>query len=816
MTDLSVVGKDVVRVDARAKVLGKVEYCADIRLPGMLHAKVLGSPYPHAKILGIDTAEAEKAPGVRCVATHKDAPRKLTGTGAIKDMPILALGVVRHVGEPVAAVAATTLEAAEEAVDLIKVEYEELPAIFDVEEAAGMNPPVIIHPNFSSYGATLAPARLCPERPNVFTHIKVYKGDVEKGFKESDLIVENRFVAPSIQHCALEPHSAVVRPEPDGGLTLFTAKQGVSRVQEEIAAAFGIEPHKIRVRQQYVGGSFGGKNGVYEHIPALLALKTGRPVKWVMTRDEVAVLGGPREGMVLIVKDGFGKDGTLVARKMEVFVDGGAYAEASPGVTQNCSSAAVCMYRIPHLKWDSYAVYTNTPKRRGMRGYGVNEVAFAIESNMDIAAERLGMDPVELRRKNLLREGEPMLNGEITHSIGAAECLERVCESINLNERGASEGPWRMGKGLALGNKYSTARGAYCGARIRVTENERIVVYHGADAIGQGVNTVISQIAAEELGTSVDNVEVVFSDTATTPYFGGGSTSSRTTYNLGNAVRRACDDAKKQIFERAAWNLEAPPELMDIRNMEVYVRAHPDRKMKVRDLFSRHQKRPSRSFGGDADEAGEIMEIIGKATYRAESIPDDPETGQLDPALARQGKRFMAFYAYVAKAVEVAVNIETGEVKVLRCCSAVDLGKAINPKTCEQQSEGAMAMGIGSALYEVTLMEQGRVLNPDFMDYLVPLAGQMPFAENMESIFVESQPHKDGPFGAKGFSEGAVTGMEPAIANAVYNAVGIRIRELPVTPEKVIRALGHSIRATQKGRDATDKQDRREAGSYRR
>ena len=785
MAELSVVGKNVIRPDARTKVLGKDEYCTDIRLPGMLQAKVLGSPHPHAKILSIDTSEAEKVPGVRCVVTEKDAPKKLTGTGAVKDMPILARGVVRYVGEPLAAVAATTLEAAEEAVELIKIEYEELPAIFDVEEAAGTNPPVVVHPDFSSYRVTTAPERLCPDRPNVFTHIKVYKGDVEKGFKESDLIVENRYVAPSIQHCALEPHAAVVRPEPDGGVTVFTGKQGISRVKEDIAAIFGIEPYKVRVKQQYVGGAFGGKATIFEHIPTLLALKSGRPVKWVMSREEAFVLGGPREGMVLIIKDGFKKDGALVARKMEVFVDGGGYAEASPGVTQNCSSAAICMYRIPHLKWDGYAVYTNTPKRRGMRGYGVNEVAFAIESNMDIAAEKLGMDPAELRRKNLLREGEPMLNGEITHSIGAAECLDTVCESIKLNEKGASEGLWRKGKGLALGNKYSSP-GTHYGARIRVTEDERIIIYHGADAIGQGVNTVIAQIAAEEFGIFPDKVDVVFSDTAITPYFGHGSTSSRTTFNLGNAVRRACDDAKRQIIERAACYLEAPPEIMDMKNMEVYVRSRPERKIKVRDLLSPHPNRPTRSFGGDGDED---EEITGTATYRADCIPDDPKTGQLDPALAREGKRFMAFYAYVAKAVEVAVNIETGEVKVLRCHSAIDLGKAINPKSCEQQSEGGMAMGIGSALYEATLMEKGRILNPDFTDYKVPLAAQMPFNENVKSIFVESAPHKDGPFGAKGFAEGVVTGMEPAIANAVYNAVGVRIKELPITPQKVLKAL---------------------------
>lgn len=772
MTQLSVVGKSVLRRDARAKVLGREEFCIDMKLPGMLHAKVLGSPYPHAKIIALDASAAEKLAGVRCVVTEKDAPKKLTGTGTVRDMPLLASGVVRYVGEPVAAVAATTLEAAEEALELIKVEYEELPAIFDVETASGTKPPAIVHPDFSTYRKSISPERLCPERPNVCTHIKIYKGDVDQGFKESELIVENRFVAPSIQHCALEPHATVVRPEPDGGLTVFTGKQGISRVKEDIAAMFGIEPYKIRVKQQYVGGAFGGKATIYELIPALLALKCNRPVKWVMTREEVFVLGGPRQGMVLNIKDGFKNDGTLVARQMEVFVDGGAYAEASPGVTQNCSSVAVCMYRVPHLKWDGYAVYTNTPKRRGMRGYGVNEVTFAIESNMDIAAEKLRMDSVDLRRKNLLTEGEAMLNGEIIHSNAVAECLDKVCQSINLKEKSPSEGSWRKGKGVALGNKYSSP-GSHYGAKIVVTDNERVVVYHGADAIGQGVNTVMAQIAAEDFGISPDSVDVVFSDTAMTPYFGHGSTSSRTTFNLGNAVRQACAGAKGEIFVRAAARLEAPPEIMALRNMEVYVARHADKKIKVRDLFT-------------PQDAGEI---VGTADYKADCIPDDPKTGQLDPALARQGKRFMAFYAYAAKGVEVAVNTETGQVKVLRCHGAIDLGKAINPKSCEQQSEGGMAMGIGSALYEETLMEDGRVLNPSFTDYRVPLATQMPLNENMKSIFVESAPHKDGPFGAKGFAEGVVTGMEPAIANAVYNAVGVRIKELPITPEKVLMAL---------------------------
>jgi CO/xanthine dehydrogenase Mo-binding subunit len=346
-------------------------------------------------------------------------------------------------------------------------------------------------------------------------------------------------------------------------------------------------------------------------------------------------------------------------------------------------------------------------------------------------------------------------------------------------------GPWKVGRGIALGNKYSTAP-AHCGARIKVAENERIIIYHGADAIGQGVNTMIAQIAAEEFGIAVEKVDVVFSDTNATPFFGNGSTSSRTTYNLGNAVRRACDDAKRDILRLASRKLDTPPEMIEIKNMQVVVKNNPEKMINVGELYAPYQNRPPKIFSGVADKGGEIM---GKADYKADCIPDDPKTGQLDPELAKRGKRLNTFYTYVAKGIEVGVNVETGEVKVLRCYGAVDLGKAINPKMCEQQSEGGMVMGIGSALYEETLMDKGQVLNPNFTDYRAPLAGQLPPNHEMKSIFVESAPHKEGPFGAKGFSEGVVAGMEPAIANAVYDAVGVRIKDLPITPEKVLKAL---------------------------
>jgi CO/xanthine dehydrogenase Mo-binding subunit len=784
MSELSIVGKSVLRFDSLEKVQGKGGFCGDIMLPGMLHMKVLGSPYPHAKILSIDTSKAEKCLGVRCVVTDKDAPQQRFGTTFIKDLTFLARGVVRYVGEPVAAVAATTIEAAEDAVDLIRVEYERLPAVFDVEEAAITNPKVVVHPQFSQYSNHLPPALRAPDRPNVFIHAKVRKGDVEKGFEEADLVLENRYTAQSTHAAFLEPESVVVRPDADGGVTLFTGRQAIWMLRGFISELFDVEPSKVRVQQKYVGGGFCARNQPFEHLPVLLALRTGRPVKHVSTREETFLYGSAKIDMVLYAKDGFKKDGTLIASEIKAYINGGAYSRMVSVLARRCCSASASMYRIPHFKADAYGCYTHTPPRSGVRGFGYNEVIWAVESNMNMAAEQLGLDPAELRRKNLLKEGEPQLTGEITHSNAVEECMDKVTKAINLHEKSPSKGPWRFGKGIALGNKTSSAT-SLCEARIKIAEGDKVILYHSADDIGMGVNVTMSQIVAEEFGITMDDVKVIFSDTEVTPFFADGSTSSRVTYILGNAVRRACNDAKVDLFRRAARVLKVLPEELETKDMAVYSKTNPEKRLKIGDLFIPHASK-SPALYGTAIEGGEI---IGKASYKAECAPDDPETGQMDPELAKRGLRLTPFCAYYAKAVEVAVNIETGEVKVIRCLSGIDLGKAINPKMCEQQSEGGMGMGIGSALYEELRMEEGNVLNPNFTDYQIPVAIQMPSNKDIQSFFVESAPHKDGPYGAKGFGECTNTAVEPAIATAVYDAVGIRIKDLPITPGKVLRAL---------------------------
>jgi CO/xanthine dehydrogenase Mo-binding subunit len=782
MTDFSVIGKSVLRVDAVEKATGEAVFASDVKLPRMLHAKVLRSPHPHASIVNIDATEAERLPGVRCILTGKDVPKKRTGPN-VQDEYILAQDIVRSVGQPVAAIAADTIEVAEEALELIKVEYEPLPAIFDPEESMSTNPPVTVHPDLFNYNYFLRFVRLLDtDRPNVHCHHKMRRGDVEKGFQEADLVMENRFSAQRIQHCSLEPHVYIAQPEADGGLAMWVSEQHSHVIKVHLARLTGIRPSKIRIIVPYVGGGFGAKFFREEPIVAFLALKTGRPVKLAFNREEEFLRGGTRVPMIIYIKDGVKKDGTLLAREMKVILPSGGSTESVVSwITRNCGYGAVGIYPVPNFKWDSYGVYVNDPLTCAFRGFGSTQITWAIESQMNMLAEKLGIDPVEIRKRNFLHEGQPNLTGEIAHSIGVEQCLDKVVEFIKPHEKPTEEGGWRRGKGFAVGNKYSEAPTTSM-ARVKVVEDGSIVVHHGAQEIGQGCDTVLAQIAAEEFGISVEQVKTAFSDSLYVPY-DHGTQSSRTTYHVGNAIRLACQKVKRDIFERVAQRLGVSLNDLETRGGVVYVINDPEQKFEIAKLFVGYH--PEREQWGFYTFDGEIT---GDATFRQEMVPEDRETGQIDPKLAAKGERLTAFYEYTAKAAEVAVNTETGEVKVLRCGCASDMGLPINPKMCEQQEEGGMGMGIGAALYEEVKVNDGTVANPNFTDYRVPSVGEMPTVDNMKSMMAPA-PHKDGPYGAKGLGEGALIGMDAAIANAVYDAVGVRIKDLPITAEKVLREL---------------------------
>ena len=775
MAELSVVGKSVTRIDALEKVTGKALFCTDIKLPRMLHAKVLRSPFPHARILHIDTSKARKLRGVRCVVTSQDAPEKRYG-GTIYDQTIFANGVARFVGESVAAVAAETWDIAREAIELIEVTYEPLPAVFDVEEAMNEAPPAVIHPDLLRYiksGGEVSPDPDL-DRPNIHHHYKLRKGDVQRGFKEADYILENRFTSATLQHCPLEPHAAIAQVDVNGNLTVYTGRQMLHRAKTQLSYLFDIPPANIRVISPYIGGGFGNKIVLVPSAEAvLLALVTGRPVKLVLTREEVFTSTSTRGFMIVHIKDGFREDGTVVAREISAIIDSGAYCGSSGVCATTCVSGALATYRVPHIKFDSYAVYTNNPICGALRGLHSHLPTMAVECHMNLAAKKLGIDPTEIRRKNILTEGEENYCGERVHSICAIACLDKMAKFMKVSKLPSVEGSWRTGRGIALANHYS--RPTASSAIVKVHENGVVEIRHSANELGQGCNTVMAQIAAEEFGVSLDSVKVVFMDSAVTPY-DHGSIGSRTTYTTGNAVRLACQDAKRQLFKASAPKLRAAPEQLETRSGIIFVKEKPEQLLRISALFQSGGYLP------------QVAEVIGKATFIQDFAPRDRETGQIDPDLAKQGKRWMSFYTYGAQVAEVAVNTETGQVKVLRFGSAFDMGQPINPKMCEQQMEGGMGMGIGSTLFEEMKMERGQVLNPNFTDYLIPSATEMPLIKNVKSVIAPA-PHREGPFGAKGIGEGVMMPTPPAIANAIYDATGIMMMDIPITPERMLQAL---------------------------
>ena len=766
----SVVSTSVTRVDALEKATGKAIYTGDIEMPNMLHMKILRSPYPHAKIVNIDTSAARKVAGVQAVLTGEDAPSKRWGV-FLADRPLLAQEVVRFVGEPVAAVSATTIEAAEEAIDAIDVEYEELPAIFDPELAISKEPSVIVHPDLSNYPTTLTGflrPHLEPDMPNVLNHYKIRSGDTDQGFKEADLVVENKYTTARIQHCYIEPPTVIVLFDLGDTLTVWSKSQTAWRQRATLIDIFGLPPSKVRFITPYVGGGFGGLTWMQEALVSLLAMRTpGRPVKLVLNREEVFVDSPARIPFVVYVKDGVKKDGTIVAREIKMILDAGPYSAYTGLITKNACFGAVGTYRIPNFKLDSYGVYTNRPPNSSFRGLGSAQSNWAVESQMDEIAERLGMDRVEVRRKNVLHEGERNVQGEIAHSVGTEECLDKTASLIRWDEKPEQEpGPWRKGKGIALGNKYTIAGTDSC-ALVKVREDGAVNVFHSGSELGQGCDTVFTQVAAEEMGLPVDMVKITRGDTDITPY-DWGTASSRLTFYIGNAVRMACQDAKRQIAELASERLRMPAKELEVNDNKIYQKGKPDAIQNVPELF--------RSGGY----VGKGAEIVGRATFSCPISPEDMETGQ--------GERMVAYFCYGAHAVELAVNTETGEVKIIRFVGAFDMGRPINPKMCEQQMEGGMSMGIGSTLYEETVVEDGIVMNPTFVSYKIPTIMEHPLIDNARFAFAPA-PHREGPFGAKGLGEGVLTPSAPAIASAIHNALGIRFRDIPITREKVMRAL---------------------------
>ncbi len=752
------VGERVPKLDAADKVSGRTIYGHDMKLPRMLYGKILRSEHAHARVLNIDTSQAERLPGVRAIITAEDIPEIKIGWA--RDHPVLKSGKVRSFRDEIAAVAAVDEDIAEEALELIKVQYQELPAVFDPEEAMKPGAP-IIHEK--------APNNIQEMMRQSYSH-----GDVQQGFAEADVVIEDRFRLPFVTHCCMGTCFCLASFAPSGDLTVWNSTQMPFLFQRDLSMALGIPATKVRVIKAAIGGAFGSKLDMYpfEPICVLLAQKTGCPVRITFTREEEFIASPTRQPVICDIKSGAKKDGTLVARQVRMILDNGAYSSWGSTTPLVMMQTISSLYRVPNVKYDVTVVYTNNPYSGAMRGYGNPQATFVVESHMDMLAHELGMDPMDCRLKNANRPGDVTGQGVKITTCGLSECIEKAAQSVGWREKRA-----RLGnRGVGMASMIHVGGGARiypsdgCGSTVKVDDFGKVTLITGSTDMGQGSDTVLAQIVAEELGVPVENVTVVNTDTDITPW-DVGAHASRTTFIAGNSARLAAADAKRQILEVAAQNLGEKVENLEMKDGKVFLKGEPEEWIPFAKMVRSKHFRPD----GDL--------ILARGWY--------------EPPTERQDKEFRgnisATYGFATQAVEVEVDAKTGEVTVLKIAAAHDVGRAINPMAVEGQIHGGVSMGLGYALYEELVVEEGKVLNPNFADYALPTVLDMP---PIEPIIIETDDPA-GPFGAKGMAEPACIPTAPAIANAVYDAVGVRIRDLPITPEKVLRALRGKEEKTQ-------------------
>lgn len=760
--ELSVVGTRAPKVDAVKLVTGRGTFADDTEVRGLLVARLLKSPLAHARVKRIDTEAARAVPGVHAVITHEDVPRRpYTSAGqswpepSPYDMYVLDRKV-RFVGDPVAVVAAETMEAAERALELIDVEYEPLEPVLDMHDAMKPGAP-IIHDEEESYGI-YDPSR------NIAAHIDVERGDIEEGLRRADVVVENEFFVQYQQHTCLEPHCTVAFFDEDDRLVLRTSTQIPYHCRRMVAFALDIPVRNVHVIKPRVGGGFGNKQEVVtEPIAAVLAMKTGRPVKLEYSRLEEFTIARMRHPQHIWMKTGVNRDGSISANSLHVLSNTGAYGTHGLTVTGNTGTKPLPLYRSPNMKFYADIVYTNLPISGAFRGYGAPQGFFAMEVHMDEVAEAIGMDPLEFRRKNHIRVGDTDLMsaaaGEgagkkprVMHSCGLPECLDRGAAAIGWHEKRGHPGTGRLrrGVGMAILMQGSGVAGdELAAAVIRMNEDASFNLHVGSADIGTGSDTTNCQVAAEVLGVPVENIVIRSGDTDDIT-FDYGAYASSTAYITGTCVLKAAEDARQQIVAAAARMLEEDPEGLLVHDGKVVAlngKSVTLQEVALECLYGENK-----------------TVIMGKGTHATKESPPP----------------FVAMFA------EVEVDTETGKVRPIEIVSAVDVGKALNPDICEGQVEGAVTQGLGYALTEeIQIDEDGRVLNPSFMDYKIFCAADMP---RLTTILVEAE-EPTGPFGAKSVAEIAINGPAPAISNAIYDAIGVRLHALPMTAEKVLAAL---------------------------
>ena len=761
------VGVSIDRVDGIKKVTGQAKYVDDMKMARMLYAQVKRSPYAHARILSIDTSEAEKLPGVKSVITGEYYKKR--GGLYLEDKNFLAVGTAKFRGEAVAAVAAETLEIAQQAVDLIKVEYEELPAVTNAIE--GMKPDApIIHPDLGSY--KVAPIFHPIAGTNISHHFKLRKGDVEKGFAESDYVTEHTYYVPHVQHVPIEPHVAVAQYEADGKLTVWASCQSPFAVRQALAASFDLPLNKVRVISPYVGGGFGAKAGTTLEgiVIPLSMLNCGRPVKLNYTREEEFEDSYVRQGVHIKIKTGVRKDGKILAEKVEYIWDAGAYTEYGVNIVKAAGLAALGPYDIPNAWADSYCVYTNHPVGGPYRGFGMCEIHFGLEQNLDAVAHEIGISEVEIRRINGLRAGGITGTGQVLEDSGYQDCLETVIKEMDYDTPSVSPSPTKVrAKGIAGGWKSpSMPTDVASAAIIRMNEDGTFFLMTSGQDIGQGSDTALTQIAAEVLSVDPSKITIRTGDTDHTPYE-WQTVASRTTYCAGNAVKLAAEDACDEILDLAQIKMGYGKRDLELRDGFVVHKMHPEIKVPI-STFALGLTMP--------DASGIHGPLIGKGSFVVpNNMGFDHETGQ--------GTKPVAFWTMGVNGAEVEIDTETGEIRVLKMVSCFDPGKVINPKLYDAQVEGAMVQALGTALFEELKLKDGKVLNKSFVDYKIPTADDMP--EMVVKVAEHAEP--TGPFGARGIGEPVMVPGAPAIANAIANALGVRFYRMPITADDVLKAL---------------------------
>jgi 4-hydroxybenzoyl-CoA reductase subunit alpha len=752
--DERILGRRIPKLDSIYLATGEAQFLDDIQLPGMLYAKVLRSPHPHARVVRIDTKRAAQLRGVKAVITADDTTKvKFCHLPIPPNKMALADERVRFVGEEVAAVAAIDEETAREALELIQVDYEPLPAVFDPEEAMKPGVPLLYEE--------------CPN--NIASHFVRQFGDVEQGWREADQVFEDRFSCPPVVACTMEPHGCIASFDGAGKLSIWTTTQNPYNIQKALSGVLKMPMHQIRVLNTFVGGAFGNKSVILplEPIAAFLSQKTQRPVKLVNARWEEFMATRTRYAMVIYLKTGIQKDGTITAREAKVITNNGAQNNKAPAITLLTCNRIGNLYRIPNSRTEAWVVYTNNQYGDALRGWGGPQAHFAVESQMDIMADALRMDPLELRLKNANQPGDTTAWGWKITSCGLTECLQEAAALSHWPSKRKEGG--RRGIGIASvihtggGSMGTHGGGNFSEVSLKLNSDATVSVLTGDSEIGQGSDTIMAQMVAEELGVPLGNVKVTCRDTDVTPV-SMGTWGSRVTFIGGNAARMAAAEARRQIFQVAAEMLEVAADDLVARNGKIF----------IKDSLN-----PVLTVGQVAYESivKRGQTITSKATYSPpNTAPPDLKTGY---------GNYCPTYAFGAQVAEVEVDLETGKVKVIQVTAVHDVGRAINPLLLEGQVDGGVAMGVGYALLEKLEWKDGHTLNPSFCTYKIVNAPEMPV---VQTRFIETiDPH--GPFGAKGIGEPTTIPTAPAIANAIAHAVGVRIKDLPITPDKILQAL---------------------------